>query len=156
MIGQSAHVCFGSKHSPVPGASDWSDFSDATPCRGTALHPPDWPRAGYEGGVVYTSHPFTVGPHRVRKEPREPAEGARSERRGGLGGGAGRGGAGGSHCRGSQAGPSRLLPQGRSERRRVTASSCAEKGGGARPGEATLAARVASARGRAARSRAGG
>lgn len=92
VIGQSAHGRFGSKHSPVPGVSDWSDFSDAAPCRGTAFPPPDWPRAGYEGGAMHTSHPFTVGRRRVRKEPREPAEGAGSERRGGLGGGAGRGG----------------------------------------------------------------
>lgn len=74
-----------------------------------------------------TSHPLTVGRRRVRKQPRERGEGAGSGGRGGLGGGAG-----GSHSRGSPSGPSRLLPQGRSERRRVTASSCAEKGGGAR------------------------
>lgn len=90
VIGQNAHGRFGSKHSPVPGVSDWSDFSDAAPCRGTALPPPDWPRVGYEGGATHTSHPFTVGRPRVRKEPREPAEGAGNERRGGLGGGAGR------------------------------------------------------------------
>lgn len=91
MIGQSAHGCFGSKHSPVPGASDWSDFSDTTPCRGTALHHPDWPRAGYEGGVVYTSHPFTLGPpsgsqRTARTGRRSPErEAGRARGRGGTG-----------------------------------------------------------------------
>lgn len=29
MIGRSAHGCFGSKHSPLLGTADWSDFQDA-------------------------------------------------------------------------------------------------------------------------------
>lgn len=30
VIGQSAHGCYGSKHSQDPGVADWSDFQEVT------------------------------------------------------------------------------------------------------------------------------